>query len=224
MILCDREDIELNASSILNHAIDKNVAFLVVGDPFGYLHNILRATTHSDLFLRACKQKVKTSVIHNASIMNAIGECGLQLYNFGMTVSIPFFTEKWRPDSFYDKIAENDSRNLHTLCLLDIKMKEQSEENLFQGKLIYEPPRFMTVCQALAQLQEVEARMNTGLVDPERTIVVIARLGSNDQVIIVCSIKEALNNDFGAPLHSLIIPSRKLHEIELEALKYYRSQ
>jgi len=46
-------------------------------------------------------------VIHNASVMNAVGVCGLQLYHYGETVSIPFFTETWRPDSFYEKIREN---------------------------------------------------------------------------------------------------------------------
>ena len=45
-------------------------------------------------------------VIHNASIMNAVAACGLQLYRFGQTVSIVFFTETWRPDSFYDRILE----------------------------------------------------------------------------------------------------------------------
>ena len=57
-------------------------------------------------------------VVHNASIMNAVGCCGLQLYNFGRTVSIVFFTDTWRPDSFYDKIATNSAAGMHTLCLL----------------------------------------------------------------------------------------------------------
>ena len=38
------------------------------------------------------------------------------------TVSIVFFTDTWRPDSFYDKIAANRRLGLHTLCLLDIKV------------------------------------------------------------------------------------------------------
>jgi len=50
--------------------------------------------------------------------MNAVGCCGLQLYNYGMTVSIVFFTETWRPDSFYDNIKKNRDLGLHTLCLL----------------------------------------------------------------------------------------------------------
>jgi diphthine synthase len=45
-------------------------------------------------------------------------------------VSIPFFSETWRPDSFYDKIKVNLDNKFHTLCLLDIKVKEQTELNL----------------------------------------------------------------------------------------------
>lgn len=118
-----------------------------------------RATTHSDLQLRAREREIDVQVIHNASILNAVGVCGLQLYRFGevrrknlsvewtsfQAVSIVFFTPTWRPDSFYDKIAANRSRGLHTLCLLDIKVKEPSEEALCRGKRIYEPPRYMTI-------------------------------------------------------------------------------
>ena len=80
--------------------------------------------------LRAKQRGIGFQVIHNASIMNAISCCGLQLYRFGEAVSIPFFQDSWRPDSFYDKIKGNVERRLHTLCLLDIKVKEQSVENL----------------------------------------------------------------------------------------------
>lgn len=81
---------------------------------------IFRATTHTDLVVRAKKMGVEVKVIHNASVMNAIGVCGLQLYRYGETVSIPFFTEEWRPDSFYEKIQNNCRLGLHTLCLLGL--------------------------------------------------------------------------------------------------------
>lgn len=77
--------------------------------------------------------------------MSGIGACGLQLYNFGQTVSMVFFTDTWKPSSFYDRIKENRSIGLHTLVLVDIKVKEQSLENMARGRLIYEPPRYMTV-------------------------------------------------------------------------------
>jgi diphthine synthase len=90
----------------------------------------VRATTHTDIILRARGLGIPTRIIHNASIINAVGACGLQLYNFGQTVSLVFFTETWKPDSFYDRIKENSNLGMHTLILLDIKVKEQTEENL----------------------------------------------------------------------------------------------
>eukprot|EP00897_Mesotaenium_endlicherianum_P006885 jgi/Mesen1/6224/ME000320S05421 len=113
--VADREMVEQRIESVLEEARSTDVAFLVVGDPFG-------ATTHTDLVLRAKQLGVHVCVVHNASIMNAVGACGLQLYRFGETVSIPFFTATWRPDSFYDKIQANRAMGLHTLCLLDIKV------------------------------------------------------------------------------------------------------
>ena len=76
------------------------------------------ATTHADLLLRAAELGVRWSIVHNASIINAVGCCGLQLYRFGETVSIPFWTETWKPESFVDKIEQNLKVGLHTLCLL----------------------------------------------------------------------------------------------------------
>lgn len=78
----------------------------------------IRATTHTDLVVRAKKLGVEVTVVHNASVMNAVGVCGLQLYRYGETISIPFFTETWKPDSFYEKIKSNRTLGLHTLCLL----------------------------------------------------------------------------------------------------------
>ncbi|CAL8392309.1 unnamed protein product [Boreogadus saida] len=151
LILADRDLVELEAEEILKEADTSDVAFLVVGDPFG-------ATTHSDLVLRAVHAGISYRVVHNASIMNAVGCCGLQLYSFGETVSIVFWDDDWKPESFYDKIKKNRSMGLHSLCLLDIKVKEQSIENLMRGRKVYEPPRFMSVSQAAGQLLEVIRR------------------------------------------------------------------
>eukprot|EP00918_Siedleckia_nematoides_P079051 GHVU01173116.1.p2 GENE.GHVU01173116.1~~GHVU01173116.1.p2 ORF type:complete len:192 (-),score=49.57 GHVU01173116.1:221-796(-) len=133
-----REAVEDDAAAqtqIIDKAKTQRVALLVVGDP-------LCATTHTDLYLRAKREGVpRVSVIHNASIMSALGECGLQLYRFGEVVSIPFFDGEWRPRSFYEKIVANRTRNLHTLCLLDIKVREQTVENMMKGNDKFEPPR-----------------------------------------------------------------------------------
>jgi hypothetical protein len=60
--------------------------------PPGHLFLPCSATTHTDLELRARSRGIPVKVIHNASIMNAVGACGLQLYRYGEAVSIVFFT------------------------------------------------------------------------------------------------------------------------------------
>lgn len=215
IILADRDMVETNSDEILSGADEEDVAFLVVGDPFG-------ATTHTDLVLRAKEKGLDYRVVHNASIMNACGCCGLQLYNFGETVSIVFWTDTWKPDSYYDKIKSNRDRNMHTLCLLDIKMKEQTIENLMKGRKIFEPPRFMTVKQASEQLLEiVENKRQEGdnsLAFTEDTVCVgLSRVGSDAQRIVSATLQEMTQIDLGEPLHSLIIPG-EMHSLERDML------
>lgn len=234
LIIADRDMVESESGSdgILKDADKEDVSLLVVGDPFG-------ATTHTDILLRARNLGIPTRVIHNASIMNAVGASGLQLYNFGQTVSLVFFTETWKPDSFYDRIKENAEGGLHTLVLLDIKVKEQSEENLarcvsssllqlkrnlyiiHRGRKIYEPPRYMTIPQAVSQLLEIEKLRGEGVLDPEKTLAVaVGRVGGFDsERILAGPLSSFLHADpsaFGPPLHSLIIVGKRLHHLEVE--------
>ncbi|XP_077231407.1 putative diphthine methyl ester synthase [Tasmannia lanceolata] len=211
--LADREMVEEKADDILSEARGSDVAFLVVGDPFG-------ATTHTDLVVRAKKFGIRVEVIHNASVMNAVGVCGLQLYRYGETVSIPFFTETWRPDSFYEKILRNRQLGLHTLCLLDIRVKEPSLESLCRGRKCYEPPKFMNIQTAIEQLLEVEQIHGESAYSEESTCVGFARLGSGDQRVVACSMRELMDVDFGAPLHCLVIVG-KTHPVEEEMLEFY---
>jgi len=220
IILADREMVEQNAEEIMANAETQEVAFLVVGDPFG-------ATTHADLVLRAKEKGIPHKVVHNASIMNAIACTGLQLYNFGETVSIPFWTDNWKPDSFYGKILKNRECGYHTLCLLDIKVKEQSEENLIKGKKIYEPPRFMTTAQAAEQLMHIvdnNEKVEGGIqLRADSIVVCVARVGADDQKIVTCTLKQATQEDLGGPLHSMVIPG-ELHYLEKDAIDMWRNK
>eukprot|EP00931_Biecheleriopsis_adriatica_P024333 TRINITY_DN15197_c0_g1_i1.p1 TRINITY_DN15197_c0_g1~~TRINITY_DN15197_c0_g1_i1.p1 ORF type:complete len:272 (-),score=58.65 TRINITY_DN15197_c0_g1_i1:94-909(-) len=215
IIEADRELVESGCEEMLERAKEEHVSFLVVGDA-------LCATTHTDLWLRAKQLDIPVNVIHNASVMNAIASCGLQLYRFGETVSIPFWLDGWRPDSWYDKIVKNKKSGLHTLCLLDIKVKEQSVENLMRGRKIYEPPRFMTVAQALDQLTQVEEDKGEGVAAPSSLVMGVARLGREDQVIRAGPVEKIAETDFGGPLHSLVICADELHEIEQEFVEFYQ--
>lgn len=212
--VADRKLVESAAEVILDAAAVESaeVALLVVGDPFA-------ATTHSDLLMRAQERGIPVRVIHNASIMNAVAACGLQLYAFGLTVSVPYYTATWRPRSFYPKLEKNYAAGLHTLCLLDIKVKEVSEENLARGREIYEPPRFMTVNEALLQLQECESELKGGVCRDDSLVVGLARVGADDQMIRAGLLKELVEVDFGAPLHALVIPGPEMHELEYEVLR-----
>lgn len=61
----------------------------------------------------------------------------------------------WQPNSFYDKIISNRRRDLHTLCLLDIKIKEPTIESISKKKREYMPTRFMSVSEAVTQLLKI---------------------------------------------------------------------
>lgn len=219
LIVADRDMVESASDKIIEKAKAAKVSVLVVGDPFC-------ATTHSDLYLRAKNLGIAVSVVHNASIVSAIGCTGLHLYRLGEIVTIPFWMGTWKPDSFYDKIKINASHGLHTLCLLDIKVKERSLENLMKGRDIFEPPRFMTVRQALEQLTEIESNRNEGLVTPTTLVVGVARVGKEDQAIKFGTVAEMLapktgdDCELGGPLHSLVICG-DLHEMETEFLEQF---
>lgn len=221
LIVADRDCVEQDADSILAEAAETDVAMLVVGDPFG-------ATTHTDLVLRAQQKGIPYQVVHNASIMNAIGCCGLQLYSFGETVSIPYWTDSWQPESFYDKIAGNRARGLHTLCLLDIKVKEPTLESMTKKKKEYMPPRFMSVSEASHQLLQILEKKRSGgeesLAFTEKTLCVgLARVGSPEQKLHAASLTEMSNTDLGSPLHSLIIAGQ-LQPLEVEYLEQFLSK
>ncbi|KAJ5883174.1 Diphthine methyl ester synthase [Penicillium subrubescens] len=214
VIEADRELVETGSDEILAGADKADVAFLVVGDPFG-------ATTHTDLVLRARELNIPTNVVPNASIMSGIGCTGLQLYNFGQTVSMVFFTENWKPSSFYDKVRENVQIGLHTLVLLDIKVKEQSMENLARGRRIFEPPRYMTVAQCAAQMLETEETRQEGVYTADSLAIGAARVGAPDQKLVVGTLKELSTVEMGAPLHSLVLLGRRTHDLERDYIRQF---
>jgi len=199
VILANRDLVEKNSDEIIDKAINKNVAFLVVGDVFG-------ATTHSDLYLRAKDKKIQIKVIHNTSILTAVGQTGLELYKFGKTTSMPFFEPSFKPHSPYDVIKMNLENGLHTLVLLDIK-KDLN--------------KYMSVNTALKQFLKIETNKKDNIITEISMIVGCARLGSDNFTIKYGKVSELLEFDFGEPLHCLIIPG-KLHFIEEDMLNLFK--
>lgn len=190
IILANRDLVEKKAEqTILKNAKNKEVAFLVIGDP-------MSATTHIDLLLRAKKQGIQTKIIHNASIISAIGITGLEVYKFGKVTSIPF--ENKNVKAPYEVMQNNLKNNLHTLLLLDL----DPENN-----------KFLTIKQAIEYL------INQGM-SKEQLCIACARIGSDNPKIKKSKASELKNIDFGNPPYCLVIPA-KLHFIEEEALEQW---
>ena len=198
IITANREFTEQHTEEIVAEAKTKNIAFLVIGDPFS-------ATTHVDLFKLAKEKNIPVEVINNASVLTAVGITGLQLYKFGKVTSIPFIEDLPKLETPYLVLKENQKMGLHTLFLLDLKPNEH---------------RYMTLPMAIAILEKIQKRKH-GKILSEKTIVVgCARVGSASAVIKAGTLQEIKEADFGKPPHCLIIPG-KLHFLEEEMLQLW---
>jgi diphthine methyl ester synthase len=183
VILADRAFVE-DGNDILNEAKEKDVALLVIGDVFG-------ATTHTGLYTEAKKLGIKVKVIHNASVLNAIGITGLSLYKFGKVTTIPFNYKNIK--SPWEVYLKNKELGMHTLFLLDIK-----GENL------------MTCDEAAEYLREMG-------IEREIKCVAIGGLGSDKPDIRYGTMDNAVVNKYP---QCLIIPG-DLHFTEEEALEFF---
>jgi diphthine methyl ester synthase len=201
IILANREQSEQGSGKIVEEAKEKKVCFLVIGDA-------LSATTHIDIYKQAKEAGVKVEIIHNASILTAVGITGLQLYNFGKTASIPYLDDFKELVAPYLVLEGNNKLGLHTLLLLDIKQEQK---------------RFMTISEGLNVLEDIEKREGKGLITDDIFIIGCARIGSNDFIIRSGKLKEIKQIDFGTPLHCIIIPGR-LHFLEKEMLEEHNTR
>ncbi len=123
-----REIIKLSRGDVENDGLIKeakkqNIAVLIYGCP-------VFATTHIGLLMECEKAKIKSKIIYSASVFDAIGETGLQLYKFGKISSMPKWQKNFTPDSFLEFVEENESIGAHSLILIDIGLS--FEEALMQ--------------------------------------------------------------------------------------------
>ena len=195
IILADRDMVE-KADEILQHAQNNDTALLIIGDP-------MSATTHIDLLLRAKEKKIKTQVIHNASVLTAVGITGLQLYKFGKTTSIPFAENYWALETPYNVLKQNLKSKLHTLFLLDLNPLEN---------------KFMSINDAIDILLKIENKKKNKIFTKKTKAIGCARLGSNNPLILYGTAEQLMKKDFGQPPFCLIVPGA-LHFMEEEALK-----
>ncbi|MBN1156825.1 diphthine synthase [Candidatus Woesearchaeota archaeon] len=195
IILADRNFVEQAPDKMFSEAKNSDVAFLVIGDPFS-------ATTHADLFLRARKAGIDVKILHNASIINSVGEVGLELYKYGKTTSIPFH----EADTPYDVLADNKKIGLHTLLLFDLKPSED---------------KFMSPKEAIDYLLKIEGRRKKKIFTEETPCVVVSALGTKDAAIKSGTASELKKERFIHPPFCLIVPG-KLHFVEEEMMEVWK--
>lgn len=181
-----RERVE--SGDFLDEAKENNVVLLVVGDPFS-------ATTHYPLIDEARKKGITVDIIHNTSIMTAVGETGLSLYKFGQTTSLPW--EHKNIDSTYTAVKDNLSLGLHTLVLLDL--------DPINKKTV----KFADACRYLLQ---------RGIEDQTKAVGVV-QLGQPGKKIIAGTLKELSQQRIDAYPQCLVVCG-KMHFVEEEALAF----
>lgn len=195
VVRLSRDEVEMK-NRIFKYLDEGDVGLLVGGDP-------MAATTHVELRLEAERRGHSTLVVYGVSIFSAApSSIGLQHYKFGRVVSVPWVSEKFMPKSVLEGIRENLTCGLHTLLLLDLKDEEE----------------FMSVNECLRTLLKLEEEHKMGVVDMDSLVVGAARVGHPTEYVKGGSVAEVLEEDFGPPLHVVVIPGR-LHFVEEEALQ-----
>ncbi len=214
VIIADRDLVENRAEdTILKDAQKKNVCFLVIGDVFS-------ATTHLDLVTRARELKIEVNIIHNASVLTAIGATGLSVYKFGKVTSIPFDNETVTTPLHY--LEQNKSIGAHTLFLLDLKPSENKYltiANAIEYLLKTADGRWQTV-DAIADNRSPVTSHQSPVFTKNTLIIGCARLGSETQQIAYGTVAELMNVDFGKAPYCLIVPG-ELHFMEEEAVQQF---
>ncbi len=187
-----REEME-DGKKILNDAMERRVCIITAGDA-------MAATTHVELRIRAIEMGIKTNVVYGISIVTAAASAlGLQIYKFGKIISLPRPYGNYFPLSPYDGINDNFKNGLHTLILLDTEK---------------EP---MTANEAMEILANMEEKRGYGVIKDKTIIAVVARASCDDELVRAGYFKDMIKMDFGAPLHSIVLPG-KMHLMEAKAL------
>ena len=184
IVSTSREFVE--SLEIVDEARRVDVALLVYGSP-------LTATTHISLIEEAKNCGVKYKILYNASVLDAVGETGLQIYKFGKIASMPAWKKNFAPTSFMEIIKENQSIKAHSLILVDIGLEFRD---------------------ALEQLEVSVREHKINL----KKIILCQRLGTGGTKISYRTIEEFKEFVDVKKPYCLIVPS-KLHFVEKEFLE-----
>ncbi len=161
-----RQALEDEINRTVAASAESDLAILVPGDP-------LVATTHHIIAESAKNAGADVRIIHSSSIFTAaIGESGLDIYRFGPTTTIPFWSSKYKPVSFIDPIEKNLENHNHTLVILDV----DADAGLT-----------MSYSDAMVLLRKAEEKRGRKIIG-NRKIIILCEIGTKDQSIIYTEI------------------------------------
>jgi diphthine synthase len=187
IVSLDRGKVE--SLEFVDYAKKSDVALLVYGSP-------LMATTHITILDECNKSGIKTRVIHAGSIIDGIGETGLQLYKFGKISSMPTWKKSFTPDSFMEIIKDNQRAKAHSLILVDIGLDFD---------------------EALKQLEISSEKYQIKL----KKLIVCQNIGTKRQKILYRDMVELREFSGVRKPYCIIIPSGDLHFTEEDYLKNF---
>ena len=182
---------------ILDESKTLNVGLISYGDP-------TIATTFTELRIRAIKNNIDVKVVHAASgITSLVGECGLQIYKVGKMVTM--MEERQSAISVYSTVFSNLNLNCHTIILTEYRQGDD-------GTVFFVKPN-----NVMSRLLDVEKDIMYGFVSEDSFLIVLSRIGTNEQKIFSGKIKSLLELEYGSGPHAIIFPS-KFHFTEEDAI------
>jgi diphthine synthase len=186
-----RERLESGEELLRAASGPSGAVLLVGGDP-------MAATTHISLRVEAVRRHLPVRLVFAPSVVHmAFSEAGLQHYKAGRTVSLPYPEERFAPTSPYELAAANRAAGLHTLVLLDLKPERGA---------------FMTAGEALQLLEDFADKAGGAPFGEPPLGVVVARAGEATCARAAGAFSRLKVQDFGPPMHCLILPGRLHHE------------
>ncbi|AWR95014.1 diphthine synthase [Acidianus brierleyi] len=195
--LASRNMLENNSNEIMN-LLDsgKNVAIASIGDP-------IIATTHVSIAVEANRKGHIVQVIPGISVhCYIISKSMLSSYKFGKSVTLVYPYDNIMDFTPYEVIKSNRALNLHTIVYLDIK----------DGK-------FMNAIEGLKYLIEMENVKKENVISMDDIAIIGQRLGCDDEKISAVKLSDLENAKLRDPPHIIIIPSKNLHYMEVEAIQ-----
>jgi diphthine synthase len=194
-----RAEVESERPVLEALAAAPRVALLVAGDPFV-------ATTHVQLRLAAEGAGHTWGYVPAPTVLTAaVSLLGLMHYRFGRTISLPFAEPGFDPVSPFEAIGRNRRAGAHSLILLDLRPGEG---------------RFLRASEALGRFEG--PRATAAEVDAATEFGVVARVGSPDERAWWGTREVLAREEFGPPLHALVVPAPELHFVESAAVARWR--